>query len=108
MYNQMLCGNTQAEIDNDHDTEHCERTRYAFEESKWIRIVNELLEGKTVNECGKSANLAEYLADKYVEFSALVDNDYDYMAVFISGKMCVHTAEIIKREARTLASIIVG
>jgi len=100
----MLCGNTQAEIDRDTDTDHSEQTRFIAEEARWIRIVNDLLDGRSVE--GKT--LADRMANEYQEFADLVDKDVDFMKEFKAGWYGEHISNLIKSEARTLASIIVG
>ncbi len=99
-----LCGNTQAEIDRDTDTEHAESTRYAAEESKWIRTVNDLLAGKTIN----GLCLADRMSDEYQEFSDYVNIDFDFMKAYHEGFFCDKVNELFRSEARTLASVIVG
>jgi len=91
-------------LGRDTDTDHAEQTRFIAEEARWIRIVNDLLEGKSVE--GKT--LAERMANEYQEFADFVDSDIDFMAMFKAGKFNPYVNNLFKQEARTLASIIVG
>lgn len=100
----MICGNTQAEIDNDTDTVHAENTRFIAEDARWIRTVNDLLAGKEVEGC----NLAERMANEYQDFADKVDNGDDFMGEYLSGGFSEATRNIFKKEAKALASIIVG
>jgi hypothetical protein len=108
MCDQVPCGNTQAEIDNDTDTDHAEQTRFIAEEARWIRIINDLLEGKEVKENFRIYTLADRLIDEYEEFANFLDFDFDFMAHFKAGKFSEAVNNLIKSEARTLASVIVG
>jgi len=102
----MLCGNTQAEIDRDTQTDAQEQAQYAAEQARWKLIFNELLEGATIEENGRKYNLDEYLKNKYYgEFQFFADNDIDLLDFFSCGK---DLGGFFKAEARVLASIIVG
>ncbi len=103
MYNEP-CGNTQAEIDRDTETDHAEQTRFIAEEARWIRTVNDLLEGKTID----GMTLADRMADQYEQFSDMIDNDIDFMDEFKKGAYGTYINNLFKQEARTLASIICG
>lgn len=106
-----ICQVRQAEIENDIAngmTFEQEQAHLNAQAELWKRVYARLLEGKTVDLNGKSANLAERLADQYQEFSDMVDADIDFMAEFQAGWYGTRMGNIIKNEARTLASIIVG
>lgn len=100
----MPCGNTQAEKDRDTQTDHAEQTRFIAEESRWIRTLNDLLAGKTIN----GMNLADRMADQYQDFADKVDNDIDFMSEYLAGEYGENLNNLFKQEARTLASIICG
>jgi len=108
MYDKMPCGNTQAEIDNDTDTEGFERARYEAEEANYVRVLNELLEGKSVQLGLARISLAQRLADQYQEFADFVDIDFDYMYAYRKGELSEPVNNLIRTEAKVLASIIVG
>lgn len=103
---QMICGNTQAEIDNDTDTNAAEQLRYVTREKKYTSDLNKLLDGQTVEGNGYSVNLAERMADKYQQFANFVDQDFDFMAHFKAGKFCDDVNKLILREACSLASFV--
>lgn len=104
MYDQMPCGNTQAEIDRDTDTDHAEQTRFIAEEARWIRTLNDLLAGKTIN----GMSLADRMANEYQDFADKVDNDIDIMAEYLAGEYGENLNNLFRQEAKTLASIICG
>lgn len=106
--NQMPCGNTQAEIDNDTDTEHAERTRYENLEAQYVYVLNRLLSGKNVYTFSASFSLAERMADKYQQFADFVDLDYDFMRAFKYGELDPELRKLIDLEARSMASVIAG
>jgi hypothetical protein len=100
----MLDGNTKAEIARDTDTEYLESARFLAEEARWIRTLNDLLEGKTI----EGMNLADRMADQYEEFTDYVNMDFDFMKAYIEGSFCEKVNDLFRSEAKTLASIIVG
>jgi hypothetical protein len=104
----MICGNTQAEIDRDTQTDAQEQAQYAAEQERWKLIFDSLLEGVEVRENFRFYSLADWMIDKYDEFADFVDSDFDFMAAFNSGKLSKEQSDLIKQEARILASIIVG
>ncbi len=107
MYNEP-CGNTQAEIDRDTQTDAQEQAQYAAEHARWKLYVEQLLAGVTIEENGRKYSLADRMADEYQEFSDKVDNGDDYMGEYLAGGFGDRIRNIFKQEARTLASIIVG
>ena len=104
----MPCGNTQAEIDRDTQTDAQEQAQYAAEQARWKLIFDALLDGAEVHENFRFYSLSDWMIDKYDEFADFVDSDFDFMAAFRSGKLSKEQSYLIKQEARTLASIIVG
>ena len=100
----MLDGNTQTEMDRDTDTDHAEQTRFLAEEARWVRTLNDLLEGKTI----QGMNLSDRMADQYEEFTDYVNMDFDFMQAYREGFFCEKVSDLFRSEAKTLASIIVG
>lgn len=105
---QMICGNTQAEIDRDTQTGHQEQAQYEWEAKRWKLVYNWLLQGKKVHANARVYTLAERLSNEYQEYSDFVDMDYDFMAMYSRGELEASMREFIEAEARTLASVIVG
>lgn len=104
----MPCGNTQAEIDRDTQTDSQEQAQYAADQERWKLYVDQLLEGVTVEENGREYRLADRMADEYQEFADKIDSDIDFMAEFKNGEYGARLNSVFKQEARTLASIIAG
>jgi len=48
------------------------------------------------------------MADQYINFTDMVNDDIDFMSLFKSGKFCKDVNDLFKSEAKSLASIIVG
>ena len=105
---QMICGNTQAEIDRGSQTDAQEHSQYAAEQARWKMYFEKLLEGVTIEENGRKYSLADRMADQYHEFADKLDNDIDFMAEFKNGEYGTYIKNLFKQEAKTLASIIVG
>jgi hypothetical protein len=108
MYNQMPCGNTQAEIKHDTETFAQEQARYAAELGLWKETRDKLLAGETIYTGCAKLTLSERLANEYQEFSDLIDLDQDIMNDYLAWKCGPAINELIKQEASVLASIIVG
>jgi hypothetical protein len=110
MYNQMICGNTQTEIDRDRLPTSKEMISYLEREEEnaefWLNSRNELLAGLTVYTAFQAFNLKTWLSDKYREFADLVDNDEDFMADYKKGGLCIYMRRLIEREADVLATKI--
>ena len=104
----MECSVRIAELNNDRQTEASERAAYEAEHYTWKLYVKMLLQGLEIHENGRVYTLAERLANEFEEFAAFVDIDYDFMAAYNRGEFCSGVNDLIKSEARTLASIIVG
>lgn len=104
----MICGNTQAEIARDTQTDAQERVLYALNAERHKLYTQMLLDGVTIEENGRKYSLYDRMIDEYEEFAACVDSDIDFMAMFKSGKFSEKVNKYFKQEARTLASIIVG
>ena len=85
MYNEP-CGNTQAEIDRDTQTNTQEQSQYNDEQARWKMYFEQLLEGVTIEENGSKYSLADRMADQYHEFADKLDNDIDFMAEFKNGE----------------------
>ncbi|WP_162522133.1 hypothetical protein, partial [Xylella fastidiosa] len=79
-------GNTQAEKDRDTDTDHAEQTRFIAEEARWIRTLNDLLDGVEIHANFRIYSLADQLTDQYEEFADFIAADFDFMAHFTAGK----------------------
>jgi hypothetical protein len=99
----MLCGNTQAEIDHDTQTNAQEQHKYLIEQRLYKIIVAGLLNGETINGC----NLAERMADRHDSFTDMANDGYDFMAKFKDGHL-EHYRNLLTTEAKTLASVIMG
>ena len=108
MYDQIPCGNTQAEIDRDTQTNTQEQSQYNDEQARWKMYFEQLLEGVTIEENGRKYSLADRMADQYQEFSDTVDGDIDFMDEFKKGAYGTRINNLFKQEARALASIIMG
>lgn len=104
----MECAVRLAEINNDYQTSAQESAQYQFEQDRWKFYLDQLLAGVTIEENGRKYSLAERLANNYQEFADFVDIDFDFMAAFKNGEFCEVVNSLIKSEARTLASIIIG
>ena len=104
---QMPCGNTQAEIDRDTQTDAQEQAQYAAEQARWKMYFEQLLAGVEIHANFRIYSLADQLTDKHEEFADFIDADFDFMAHFKAGKFGEGVNNLIKSEARTLASIIV-
>jgi len=104
----MICGNTQAELDNDTQTEAQEIAQAKWDNKRWNLCVLLLLEGKKIHENGRIYSLQERLVDEFDEFAEMFDLDYDFMNLYANGKLDEKVRELIESQARTLASVIVG
>lgn len=107
MYSEP-CGNTQAEIDRDTQTDAQEQALYTLNIERHKLYTQMLLDGLTIEENGRKYSLAERMADEYEQFSDMVDNDIDFMDEFKKGVYGTYINNLFKQEARTLASIICG
>ena len=108
MNTQMPCGNTQAEIDRDTQTDAQEQALYTLNIERHKLYTQMLLEGLTIEENGRKYSLADRMADEYQEFADKVDNGDDFIGEYLAGGFGDRIRNIFKQEARTLASIIVG
>ena len=104
----MPCGNTQAEIDRDTQTDAQEQALYTLNIERHKLYTQMLLEGLTIEENGRKYSLADRVADEYQEFADKVDNGDDFIGEYLAGGFGDRIRNIFKQEARTLASIIVG
>lgn len=104
----MPCGNTQAEIDRDTQTDAQEQALYTLNIERHKLYTQMLLEGLTIEENGRKYSLADRMADEYQEFADKVDNGDDFIGEYLAGGFGDRIRNIFKQEARTLASIIVG
>ena len=107
MYSEP-CGNTQAEIDRDTQTDAQEQALYTLNIERHKLYTQMLLEGLTIEENGRKYSLADRMADEYQEFADKVDNGDDFIGEYLAGGFGDRIRNIFKQEARTLASIIVG
>ena len=106
MNNQMLDGNSAAELAND-ITSNC--LNFAKEINNWAEIRDQLLAGEAVeNDFGRKFTLTERMADEYQEFADFVDQDYDFMSMYVRGELHPAVRDLIYNEACTLASVLVG
>ena len=105
---KMPCGNTQAEIDNDTQTNAQEQAQYAAELNFWKETRDKLLAGETIYTGCAKFTLSERLANEYQEFADLIDLDHDIMSDYLAKKCSPIVNELIENEARVMASIIVG
>ena len=105
---QMPCGNTQAEIDRDTQTDAQEQALYTLNIERHKLYTQMLLEGLTIEENGRKHSLADRMADEYQNFADMVDQDIEFMDLFKAGAFKEGVVNLFKQEARTLASIIVG
>ena len=104
----MPCGNTQAEIDRDTQTDAQEQALYTLNIERHKLYTQMLLEGLTIEENGRKYSLADRMADEYQEFADKVDNGDNFIGEYLAGGFGDRIRNIFKQEARTLASIIVG
>jgi len=104
----MICGNTQAEIDRDTQTDAQEQAQYAAEQALWGETVARLLLGETICTGCAKFTLSERLANEYQQFADLIDLDQDIMNDYLAKKCSPIVNELIENEARVMASIIVG
>jgi len=100
----MICGNTQAEIERDTQTDAQEQAQYAAEHARWKLYVEQLLAGVTIEENGRKYSLDERVRNEF----NFIDPELDFMADLAAGKCHPVLKRLIQSEARTLASIIAG
>ena len=110
---EMLDGNSAAELDNDASRTELQKLnadlRAEEEASIWVEIRDQLLAGEAVeNDFGRKFTLTERMADEYQEFADFVDQDYDFMAMYVRGELHPAVRDLIYNEACTLASVVVG
>lgn len=104
----MICGNSHAELNNDTQTSQQERDAYVEMERDYEQTLLRLLVGETIERDGNRYSLADRLVDEHERFAEMVDADYDFMTAFVAGELNEETDKLIEREARILASIVVG
>lgn len=107
MYNES-CGNTQAEIARDTQTDAAEQRQHAAEINLWKETRDKLLAGETIYTGCAKFTLSERLANEYQEFADLIDLDDDIMTHYAANTCTPLISELIKNEASVFASIIVG
>jgi len=106
---QMICGNTQAEIDRDTQTSYQEQAQYEWEAKRWRMAVSHLLHGKNVHaEDGRVYSLEESMAEEYPEFSTLIDMGFDFIGAYKNGDLEPSIRNLIETQAKKLATKIVG
>ncbi len=103
----MECAVRLAEINNDTDNEHAERTRYEAREAQYVYVLNQLLDGKKVYTFSASFSIADRMTDKYQQFADFVGLDYDFMRAFKNGELDPDLRKLIDQEARSMAAYIV-
>lgn len=109
MYNQMLDGNSAAELENDAPLTQAEIMKYIEEGKNWLEIRENLLAGKEEkNAFGQNFSLNVRLGEECQEFADLIDQDFDIMAAYNRGELHPSVRELIFNEANTLASVICG
>jgi len=104
----MLCGNTQAEIDNDTMTDEKENLFERLDHARWRMYFEALIAGAAIEKNGRTYRLSDRMIDEYQEFADKFDDGIDFMAEFIGGQYGENLNNVFKSEARTLASYIVG
>lgn len=104
----MECAVRLAEINNDTQTNAQEQAQYAAEQERWKMYFEQLLDGVEIHANFRIYSLADRLTDQYEESADFIDSDFDFMSHFKSGKFSEGVNNLIKSEAKTLASIICG
>ena len=104
----MPCGNTQAEIDRDTQTDAQEQAAYSDLDVQYSYILNRLLSGKKVYTFSASFSLADILEGQHVEFEDLVNQDHDFMLEYRNGGLDKSLRQLIETEAHRIAQSIVG
>lgn len=108
MYNQMLDGNTAAELNNDRPITRLEERLINIKRGEfWMECKTRLLQGKKVYTYSSRFSLAERMADKYPEFGEMMDMDQDFMLMYNNGELHPDFRNLIETEAGILASAIV-
>ena len=107
MYNEP-CGNTQAEIARDTQTDAAEHAAYNDLDVQYSYILNRLLSGKKVYTFSASFSLADILEGQHVEFEDLVNHDHDFMYEYRTGGLDKSLRQLIETEAHRIAQSIVG
>lgn len=108
MGNNMICGNTKAEIDRDTQTNAQEQAAYDNLDVQYSYVFNQLVSGKKVYTFSACYDLAEILAAKHDEFCDLVNQDHDFMWEYRNGELDKSLCELIENEAHRIASVIAG
>lgn len=108
MYNQMLDGNSAAELDNDRfmsQVEQCIQDNERRDLWKYSYAI--LLSGKPYATYSRVFRLKERMSDKYQDFSDLVDLDVDFMWMYKNGKLQDDLRKLMEHEAADMADAIV-
>ena len=113
MYNQMLDGNSAAELEHDAPRTAMqlihESIRIEENINRWAMVRDQLLRGESVeSNFGLRFTLNERLSDEYEEFADLSDKGFDVAASYRNGELNPDVRKLVYREACTLASIVVG
>lgn len=105
----MICGNTQAELERDNQTNMQEQAQYEWEAKRWRMAAGQLLHGKNVHaQDGRVYNLAESMANEYPEFNRFVDMGFDFIGAYKNGELEPSIRNLIETQAKKLATKIVG
>lgn len=105
------CPTHEAEINYDRATTLTfwqEQERFRAEKAHWLDIVGSLIRGEAVIDGGITYTLAERMANEYVDFAEMVNEDIDFMEKFKNGEFSKEVMALFVEQARTLASVIVG
>lgn len=103
MYNQMLDGNSAAELDNDEHLTQAEIIQCIEEAKNWREIRDTLLSGKKWYTFGASYDLNEHIIEKYHES---LNPDYNFVEGFLTGDLDPALKNLVQREADSFATYI--
>jgi hypothetical protein len=104
MNNQMLDGNSAAELNHDEgETEIQEYRRELAEAEQWREIRDTLLSGKKWYVFGASFDLNERIIEKYKDS---LNPDYNFVEGFLAGDLDPALKNLVQREADSFATYI--
>jgi len=99
----MICGNTQAEIERDTETELQDRVREEERSKQWLWTRDTLLTGTTVYTFARAYDLNVHIINKYHKE---LNPDYDFVAGYNENDIDPALRKLVEREADALASKI--
>src|SRR6187549_1201334 len=104
MNNQMLDGNSAAELSHDEsETEAQSNLREMMEAEQWREIRDTLLSGKKWYTFGHKYDLNEHIIEKYHES---LNPDYNFVEGYVAGDLDPALKNLVQREADSFATYI--